>query len=347
MTGTRSSTAYASNPSWIDRWIAWVDRRRTPTWLVYAILFGFVGLLAASPQWIDGSLSFGRFLPLDFLLAFWTVFPLALMHYLDHYALRALDVFRPIMDADDREVESWEVSLATMPSGPAALAGLGGAAFLWAVRLANPELIRPIQTSALHFAVGMLVLTLNFALLGALIFHTVRQLHLVTRIYSRATRLDLFRLSPLYAFSGLTARTGIAWAAALYLSAALFPDFLQSRLALVFLGVQILLVAGAFAWPLLGIHSRLVAEKNRALDELGLRLTRAVAELQSRTDTIDLEAMDALNKMVTALAAARDLLLNVPTWPWNPGTPLAVLTTLLLPVGLYLVQRVLEQLIGL
>jgi hypothetical protein len=162
---------------------------------VYAILFGFVGLLAASPRWIDGSLSFGRFLPLDFLLAFWTVFPLALMHYLDHYALRALDVFRPIMDADDREVESWEVSLATMPSGPAALAGLGGAAFLWAVRLANPELIRPIQTSALHFAVGMLVLTLNFALLGALIFHTVRQLHLVTRIYSRATRLDLFRPS--------------------------------------------------------------------------------------------------------------------------------------------------------
>jgi hypothetical protein len=220
-------------------------------------------------------------------------------------------------------------------------------AALWFVYLSDPSLFRAIRTSTLHLVLGMIVLSLNFALLGGLIYHTARQLRLVSRVYSRVTRLDLFRLTPLYAFSGLTARTGIAWALALYLSVALFPDFLNSRLAASFFGVQVILVLASFALPLLGIHFRLVQEKSRALDDLGQRVTAAIHELERRTDAVDLPTMDALNKMVTGLAAGRALLDKVPTWPWTPGTPTAVLTTLLLPVGLYLVQRILEEVIGL
>jgi hypothetical protein len=335
------------SPSWIDHWIAWVDRRRLPPWAIYSLVFVAQGLLAAGPAWLDGSTPFGRFLPLHFLAAFWTVLPLALMHHLDRYAERALWTFRPVCDANDNEIRGMQASLGTMPSRPAALAGLGGIAFLWTVFLVDPELFRPIRTSSIHFGVGMAELSLNFALLGTLLYHTGRQLLLVTRIYARATRLDLFRLSPLYAFSGLTARTGIAWAAALYLSVALFPDFLNSRLAVAFFVLQIALVLVTFAWPLLGVHGRLASEKDRALDDIGRRLTRAITELEARTDALELGHMDALNKMVTALATSRDLLAKVPTWPWSPGTPTAVLTTLLLPVGLYLVQRLLEELIGL
>ena len=339
--------ARPEKPSWVDRWTGWIDRLPMPTWMFYGALFVGQGLLAAAPSWLDGTTSTGRFLPLHLLVAFWTVLPLGLMHYLDRFAERALLTFRPVCDADDGEIQVLEHALGTMPRGPAAFAGLGGIAFLAMVYLVDPELFQPIRSSNLHFAIGIVELGLNFALLGALLYHTVRQLLLVTRIYGRATRLDLFRLSPLYAFSGLTARTGIAWAAALYLSVALFPAFLNSRLAVAFFGVQIVLVLATFAWPLLGIHGRLVAEKDHALDEIGRQLTRAVAELQGRTSAMDLSQMDALNKMVTALAAARDLLAKVPTWPWSPGTPTAVLTTLLLPVGLYLVQRFLEDVIGL
>jgi hypothetical protein len=331
----------------IDRWIAWVDGQRAPPWVVYGVAFVLVALLATGPGWLDGSMPLGRFRSLELLLAFWAVFPVALMHHLDHFAARALRVFQPVMDADEREIESWHRALTTMSAWPAALAALAGATFEWVVFIVNPELSRAISSSELRLAIGRAILTVNFAFLGTLIYHTVRQLSLVTRIYARATRLDLLRLSPLYAFSGLTARTGIAWAAALYLSVALFPDFLQSQLALGFLALQILLVLVAFAWPLLGIHGRLEAEKDRALGEIGRRLSRALAELEARTDAMNLADMDSLNKMVTALAAGRELLLKVPTWPWNPGTPLAVLTTLLLPVGVYLVQRLLEDLIGL
>jgi hypothetical protein len=338
-----------ANPraSWIDRWIAWIDGLPLPAWLVYALVFLLQALLAAIPSWMDGSSAPGVFVPLDFLAGFWTVLPLALMHHLDHYAEQALMTFRPVCDADEGEVHSLRQSLGTMPALPAALAGVAGGLFLWIVFLADRDLFLPVRTSSLHFGIAMAQLTVNFALLGTLLYHTIRQLFLVSRIYGRATRLDLFRLSPLYAFSSLTARTGIAWAAALYLSAALFPEFLRSQLALAFFVAQILLVLGVFAWPLLGIHGRLVAEKDHALDEIGRRLSHALAELESRTDAMDLAQMDALNKMVTGLGAGRELILKVPTWPWNPGTPLAVLTTLLLPVGLYLLQRLLEEMIGL
>ena len=334
-------------PSWIDHVIGWIDRRPWPTWLSYLLIFVLQGLLVAFPTWIDGSLLSGGILSIHFLAAFWTVLPLGLMHYLDRYAEKALDQFRPVSEADDEEIARMRWELGTMPAVPAASASLAGVAVLWIVYVSDRSLFAAIRSSSLHEALGMTVLSLNFALVGGLIYHTARQLRLVSRIYARATRLDLFRLTPLYAFSGLTARTGIAWALALYLSVAFFPDFLKSGLAAGFFGVQIVFVLASFTLPLLGIHLRMVQEKSRALDELGGRITAALRELERRTDALDLGPMDALHKMVTALAAGRDLLTKVPTWPWSPGTPTAVLTTLLLPVGLYLVQRILEQLIGL
>jgi hypothetical protein len=334
-------------PSWIDRWISWIDHRRWPAWQTYLVTFFVQFLLVALPSWMDGSLPPGQVLSLHFLMAFWTVLPLGLMHHLDRYAEKALEQFRPVCEDNDEEIARLRWELGTMPAGPAALASLAGMAALWFVYLSDPSLFRAIRTSTLHLVLAMIVLSLNFALLGGLIYHTARQLRLVSRVYARVTRLDLFRLTPLYAFSGLTARTGIAWALALYLSLALFPDFLNSRLAAGFFGVQVILVLASFALPLLGIHFRLVQEKSRALDELGQRVTAAIHELERRTDEVDLPSMDALNKMVTGLAAGRALLDKVPTWPWTPGTPTAVLTTLLLPVGLYLVQRILEEVIGL
>ncbi len=301
-------SAGPSSPSWIDRWIGWVDRRRRPAWLIYLAVFIVQGLAVAAPGWLDRSLPPGRFLPIHFLMAFWTVLPLGLMHYLDRFAERALEQFRPVCEDDDEEIARLRWELGTMPAGPAALASLAGVASLWVVYVSDVDLFRAIRTSSLHLVLGLIVLSLNFALLGGLIYHTVRQLRLVSRVYARATRLDLFRLTPLYAFSGLTARTGMAWALALYLSVALFPDFLQSGPAQGFFAVQIVLVLASFAWPLVGIHVRLVQEKSRALDELGGRIAAALRELERRTDSLDLPHMDALHKMVTALAAGRDLL---------------------------------------
>jgi hypothetical protein len=145
----------------------------------------------------------------------------------------------------------------------------------------------------------------------------------------------------------LAARTSIAWAVALYLSLALNPGILESDIAIGAFLVQASLVLGSFAWPLVGIHRRIVQEKEGALARVGESLNRAIAELNRRTASMSLAGMDALNKMVLSLVASRDVLAKVPTWPWSPGTPVAVGSALLLPVGLFIIERLLSPFFGL
>jgi hypothetical protein len=264
-----------------------------------------------------------------------------LIHHLDRFADRALDQFRPACDLDEAETADMRRRLTAMPAAPAAAAGLLGAAFVVAFYFAAPQLYRILQATPAQFALGLIILCVNFAFLGALIYHTVRQLRLVSAIYDRARRLDIFNLSPLYAFSGLSARTAIAWALAIYLSAVVFPELTGNALAVAVVILQIALLLAVFTLPLIGIHQRIRAVKDKAVEEVGTSLQRAIQELNRRTDPFRLDDMDALNKLVTALIAGREVLAKVPTWPWSPGTPLAVGSALLLPVALFVIERLL------
>jgi len=333
--------------SWVDRMTARIDRAPVQPSVVYLALFVLVFVAVAGPAWIGGDPQASSLLSLHFLTAVWAVFPLTLIHHLDRVSRRALGQFRPVCDLDDEEAVRMDAALTTMPAVPAALVGLIGVAFLWIVYLTNRDLFEPMRGSVAQFVVGMTVLTFSFAMLGVLLYHTVRQLELVSRLYGRVRNLDLFNLSPLYGFAALAARTAIAWAIALYLSLALNPAILDSEIALAAFLLQVALVLGTFAWPLVGIHRRIAENKEQTLAEFGESLNRAIRELSARARSMSLADVDAISKLIHSLVAAREVLTKVPTWPWSPGTPLAVASALLLPVGLYLMQRLAERLFGL
>jgi hypothetical protein len=324
----------------VDRLTGIIDRAPVQPAVVYLALFLLVFAVVASPAWIGRNPNASSLLSLHFLTAVWAVFPLALIHHLDRVSHRALSQFRPVCDIDDEEARRFDAALTTMPAVTAAVVGLAGGAFIWIVYLTNPGLFVPIQGSLWQFVVGMTVLTFSFAMLGVLLYHTVRQLELVSRIYGRLRSLDLFNLSPLYGFAALAARTAIAWAVALYLSLALNPDILASDIGVAAFLLQVALVLGTFAWPLIGIHRRIGENKEQALAELGESLNRSIRELSARARSMSLADVDGLYKLINSLVAAREVLTKVPTWPWSPGTPITVASALLLPVGLYLMQRV-------
>ena len=342
-----SSPRRRPSGSWVDRLTAAIDRAPSPLWATYLVLFALVLGVVTGLAWMGGGTEAMAFLPIYFLTAAWAVFPLALIHHLDRVSARALAQFRPVCDIEDTEADRLRAELTTMPGLPTALVGLAGVGFIWFFYLSNRRLFAPILASEAQFIVAMIVLTFSFAMLGVLLYHSVRQLRLVSRIYARVKRLDLFNLSPLYGFAALAARTSIAWAAALYLSLALNPAILGSYVALGASLVQAGLVLGTFTWPLVGVHRRIGEKKDQALAEVGESLNQAIAELNARTRSMSLSRMDALNKMILSLVAAREVLSKVPTWPWSPGTPVAVGSALLLPVGLYLLQRLIERVIGL
>lgn len=46
-----------------------------------------------------------------------------------------------------------------------------------------------------------------------------------------------------------------------------------------------------------------------------------------------------------ALTAQRDLIVRLPTWPWSTAALTRFLSAVLLPIGLWLITRVLERIV--
>lgn len=351
----RTQPRAASDPvpygsSWIDRFTDWVDRLPGPAWAFYAGL-ALVWLLAAHfalGRRSNGSLPFGNLAWFPLAAPIWPVLPIALIHYLDRQASRALAVFRPAMEVSDGEYASLERALTTMPARPVLIATLLGSTLGVGGLLLLPDQLKAfLFTSPLDSGFIIAVSLFGYGPSAALIFHTFRRVRLVSRIYAGATRVNLFRLDPVYALSGLTARSAIGWAIALYatlitVSLAL-PVALGNPLVTIPVAVGLVLIVAAFIWPLWGIHLRMAKEKARLQAEANGRLEAAIAELHRRIDEVQLSGMDDLNKAMASLVIERDAIAKIPTWPWTPGTLRGFLSALLIPLVLFVIQRVLDR----
>jgi hypothetical protein len=75
-----------------------------------------------------------------------------------------------------------------------------------------------------------------------------------------------------------------------------------------------------FMWPLLGVHARLVKEKQRLLRESSQLLEAMIVELHSRVKAGELHSRDELHVFISSLENEQSMLTRIPTWPWRPGT---------------------------
>ena len=62
-------------------------------------------------------------------------------------------------------------------------------------------------------------------------------------------------------------------------------------------------------------------------------------------ETDDLSNADELNKTLSSVLAQRDVLARLPTWPWSTGTFRGVATAVLLPIVIFVITRLIDQLI--
>jgi hypothetical protein len=100
-----------------------------------------------------------------------------------------------------------------------------------------------------------------------------------------------------------------------------------------------------FLWPQLGIHSLQVAEKERLIGEANLRLESLISELHQQVDGLELEGISDLNIAMASLGIELNMLRKTPTWPWEPEVIQILITALALPLGLWLIQIMLERFI--
>jgi hypothetical protein len=167
---------------------------------------------------------------------------------------------------------------------------------------------------------------------------------MVDHIHGLVGRIHLFRAKPLYAFSGLAARTGVSFVLLSYCIIAVQPAALRESPALQMVVLAMIPTAVAcFILPLRGMHRRLTAEKNRMLADASSRFETLLARLHERVDRGDLADADKLNAQIASVAAEREAVARISTWPWELTTLTGFVSALLLPVLLWVLQRVLTR----
>lgn len=347
--GVPKSEARLCSPSWIDRFTHSIDRLPLPNWMFYGVLWLLLFALETLIHWNDGSYAPGVFYPFHLVLTGTIPYTLALIHYLDKCAETALLKFRPALDITDTEFTELHYQLTTLPARPTGTASLISVGIVaLTLSLAPESWSRPaaFPTSGLTQAVNIGLAVVMWWVIGGFAYHTVHQLRLVSRIYARYTRINLFRQIPLYAFSDLSARTTLGLLLPLYAWYVVLPDTF-ARTGNVISAVVANVIAGLiFVWPLLGIHRLLVDEKEKLLAENSQRLEAAIAELYGRIDGGKLEGIDLLVKGMEGLEINHKAISRVSTWPWAPETLRGLVAALLFPLIVWLGQWLLQRILG-
>jgi hypothetical protein len=99
----------------------------------------------------------------------------------------------------------------------------------------------------------------------------------------------------------------------------------------------------AFVVPLFGIHRLIAAEKSRRSEGVNALLDKALGDLHSRVEQGELSDAGAVNSHISSLLAEREVVARTSSWPWAPETLRGFVTAIVLPVGLWMVYRVLDQ----
>jgi len=323
----------------VDRLMDFFARLPTPYWLTYLVLFILQSFLAHILSWIDGWLPPYTFNALNLIFPLWLWGPLAIMTYLDSISLAAISSFTPLLDESDEDIQQLKEQFSTMPSRPLLINSIFWLLIYIALNYFSRQVFfveYGLGTLAIVFA---LIMGLPAFLLGSsLYYHSIRQLKLIHQTVRKARQLNLFNLEPVYAFSQVTAKTGISWILMLSLTLLLFPLQLATILTLSTFAVQVILALAAFVLPVWIVHQRLEKEKRRLVTELNQRVERTLKKLHRSADEHILDEVGQINDLISGLNAEREILNKIPTWPWRPGVFTGFISAIVLPIMLFLLQ---------
>jgi hypothetical protein len=335
-------------PSWIDHFTDWVETLPMRKWLFYVSVVFVLILIQMLFLWLDGGLPLGALLPAIVFNALMIPYSLALIHLLDNQAVTALHSMRPALAITEPEFDDLQYKLSTMRSRPALVVGLTLVVLLilterWGTVPARYAALDdlPVFTIVYH-AIDKSIAFVY----GPFIYHAIAQLRLVYAIYSSHTRINLFDLKPLYAFSRLTASTAAGLAIPVYGWMLINPELLTNPLSLGLTVAFTILGVAAFVWPLLGAHRLMEKEKERLLHDIDLQFEAVFSTLNQRIRDGAFSATDQLNGTIASLEIQHRKIKSIPTWPWRPETARFVLTALALPPALRIIQALVERLLG-
>jgi hypothetical protein len=334
--------------SWIDRFNHWLAGAPIQAWVFFLVS----GLALAGGQllvlWLEGGLQAVEILPVILFNSFFTPFLLGLIYLLDSQAVAALNTMQPVLEMTAEAFDRYRYRLAHMPVARPLGAGL--AVLVMVILMENLWTV-PFRYAALEqlpiFNVVFQITDKSSAFLfGVFIYHTIRQLRLVNEINDRHIRVDLYNLTPLKAFSRLTASTAAGLVVGVYGWMLINPELLADPLVIAFAAVITLLAVTVFVWPLYGVHRQMETAKEQALQAIDQRAKAVYAKFNQEFDRDNYASLEMLNGTIASLESQQRRVSALPTWPWRPETAQFALTAIGLPLVLAILRFLAEQVLG-
>ncbi|TAJ99653.1 MAG: hypothetical protein EPO36_11390 [Chloroflexota bacterium] len=336
-------------PGWLHWLLRRLDALPGPAWVAYIALGVIQSLLFHLQPWTLGRSAFGT---LDTTNVYWGVILTMMLWvaaHLDRVAGSSLEASRPALSLADAEVARLRYELTVDPASWSA-AALVGSAVLTILQF----VVDPVGSNLVGLAAPLVVAAfvgqfVNVAILLVLLTRLVRQMRLIRVTLDRSAIIDPFLPGPLSAFSRLTARAGIALVVIVTSGIVITPQSPDLAKFLVtsapYLVISPIIATLAFVVPLYGLHGRLEVEKDRLQAEVEVRLKGLLTELNRDVDARDLQRADDLNKTLASMLQQREVIARLPTWPWSTGTLRAIITAILLPIFLFVVQLSLARIL--
>jgi hypothetical protein len=336
-------------PSWIDRFTDWVDRLPLQIWILYLGLGLVLIVFQLIPLWVEDTSQIEVLISVIVFNSMAIPYVLALIHYLDNEAITALEVMKPAIKLSDREFNLLLYKISTMPFLPSLMSGLATLIImilieqLWYVPVRYEAFAQLPVLSIIYQAIDKI----GVFIAGTFIYHTVHQLGLVDRIFTKHAHIYLFNVKPLYAFSKLTALTTVGLVIGFYGWGFINPDLLTDPISIGIMIFISILAMATFVWPLYGAHRLMEKEKEKLLIELDFRFESAFNMFNQRFDNNDFSGIERVNGIISSLESQHKKIGDIPTWPWRPDMVRFTLTAIAIPLILMILQFFVEQTLGL
>jgi hypothetical protein len=344
MTAQNANRPYA--PSWMDRLIDLIEDLPVPAWLFYVLAFLAISLVESALFWLSGVYPFPRVEPVYLISVLWTVIQVFLFHYLRNAASLGIDGFRKALALSEKGFADLKYRFTIMP----ALTGWGITLIGAAIAIAGGEGYREyIGTAMFEWPNAVLTWPLAIllpALLLAFLVRAGKTYWMASQLYSEVKTINMFDLSPLFGLSVFTYRIGMLTVVLALLSlvtnSSFFTGTTQASADTVFFMVlDAVIGVAAFFLPLLGMHGRLVKEKQKLASQNAYHLSRIIDQLQSRIGKGNIKNIGDLRTSAAALVDVREEIKKLPTWPWETGTLRNFLTALAVPMTIWIIQQIL------
>ena len=334
-------------PGWLDYLTDWVDGLPVPAWLFYLAVWVVITAAVNAVKWSDGSYPLGTFDLKYLILPAICTYVVPLVHYIDKAAASALDSFRPALAISDEEFGLLRYRLTTMPWLSTLLvsvaASVTGPLAVRIITGLDPAITFRVSNTTYGALVDLGLAGLTGWCVAAVLYHTFRQLALMSDILTHYIQIDLYETQSLYMFSNVTARTAIGLLIPTYAWVLVALGGWTSWVGLIATVIYTTIGISLFVGPLLGVHRLLEKEKHRLQIEAARRMKNASADLHHRLDVHNLGGVTDLKDAMEGLVIEKTDLDKISTWPWQADTARWLLTALLLPAILWVIQNLISK----